>query len=241
MQETYIMSGKKLSFELTPKEKAVWEICDDFYQHGQRITYQSVAKALIQNGQKRGSNSDLCRFINSWKDNKKTSTPQRPTTTETAPTPPQPGTPSNRIESYYQTIWDQADHAIEEIQQNAFDTIALLEQQKAELNEALCLKEQEMNEMSKELARMKKPSHPGPLGFEDRLFEQANSMGDLKALDYLKLYEHHHQQCQRYIHIIQKNRLRIEKLTHMITQLKKQLIKKSTSPSIFKPSIHDPW
>ena len=49
------------------KEKEVWQVCDALFESNSKITYQSVGDGLLKLGFCRGSNSDLCRYITTWK------------------------------------------------------------------------------------------------------------------------------------------------------------------------------
>lgn len=49
------------------KEKEVWQVCDSLLKSNTKITYQSVGDTLLKLGFCRGSNSDLCRYITTWK------------------------------------------------------------------------------------------------------------------------------------------------------------------------------
>lgn len=54
-------------YQPTPKEKQVWQVCDSLYTENKRITYQSIGERLLSLGLKRGSNTDICRYLASWK------------------------------------------------------------------------------------------------------------------------------------------------------------------------------
>lgn len=52
------------------KEREVWQVCDTLEKTSEKITYQAVGDYLIKLGFRRGSNSDLCRYISTWKKRK---------------------------------------------------------------------------------------------------------------------------------------------------------------------------
>ncbi len=54
-------------YQPTPKEIQVWRVCDALLSENKRITYQSIGEHLLTMGLKRGSNSDICRYLASWK------------------------------------------------------------------------------------------------------------------------------------------------------------------------------
>ncbi len=54
-------------YQPTPKEIQVWKVCDSLLSENKRITYQSIGEHLLTMGLKRGSNSDICRYLASWK------------------------------------------------------------------------------------------------------------------------------------------------------------------------------
>ncbi len=49
------------------KEKEVWQACDELASEKALITYQAVGDRLVQLGYRRGSNSDIYRYLTSWK------------------------------------------------------------------------------------------------------------------------------------------------------------------------------
>ena len=55
------------STPLARKEKEIWHACRLIRNENKKITYHSVGEKLISLGYCRGSNSDLCRYISSWK------------------------------------------------------------------------------------------------------------------------------------------------------------------------------
>lgn len=52
------------------KEREVWQVCDALEKTSEKITYQAVGDHLLKLGFRRGSNSDLCRYISTWKKSK---------------------------------------------------------------------------------------------------------------------------------------------------------------------------
>lgn len=54
-------------YQPTPKEAEVWKVCDALLAEKKRITYQSIGERLLSQGLKRGSNTDICRYLASWK------------------------------------------------------------------------------------------------------------------------------------------------------------------------------
>ncbi|MFO1258927.1 MAG: hypothetical protein U1E78_11035 [Gammaproteobacteria bacterium] len=52
------------------KEREVWQVCDALEKISEKITYQAVGDHLLKLGFRRGSNSDLCRYISTWRKSK---------------------------------------------------------------------------------------------------------------------------------------------------------------------------
>ena len=80
-------------YQPTPKEQEVWKVCDALYAEKIRLTYHSIGERLVAWGLKRGSNTDLCRYLASWKkhhyptlgektENSSVKKPSSPNTTE---------------------------------------------------------------------------------------------------------------------------------------------------------------
>lgn len=61
------MDNSQDFYQPTPKEEQVWQVCDSLYTENKRITYQSIGERLLSLGLKRGSNTDICRYLASWK------------------------------------------------------------------------------------------------------------------------------------------------------------------------------
>lgn len=57
---------------MSRKEREVWQVCDALEKNSEKITYQAVGDHLLKLGFCRGSNSDLCRYISTWKKSKTT-------------------------------------------------------------------------------------------------------------------------------------------------------------------------
>lgn len=51
----------------TRKEKEVWEACQALEKSKANITYYAIGEQLIKLGYKRGSNSDIRRYLTTWK------------------------------------------------------------------------------------------------------------------------------------------------------------------------------
>lgn len=52
----------------TRKEKAVWEACEALLAQNCQPTYLAIGEQLIKMGHRRGSNSDIRRYLTSWKE-----------------------------------------------------------------------------------------------------------------------------------------------------------------------------
>lgn len=64
------MKANKLNRKInarTRKEKEVWEACEYLKTHQKKITYYAIGEQLINFGYKRGSNSDIRRYLTTWK------------------------------------------------------------------------------------------------------------------------------------------------------------------------------
>ena len=52
---------------ISKKEQEVWQVCDSMAKNGSKITYYTIGESLIRLGYKRGSNSDICRYLGTWR------------------------------------------------------------------------------------------------------------------------------------------------------------------------------
>lgn len=55
------------------KEREVWQACDSLLDEGEFLSYQAIGERLIVLGYKRGSNSDIHRYLKTYKDNNNSS------------------------------------------------------------------------------------------------------------------------------------------------------------------------
>jgi hypothetical protein len=70
----------------TRKENAVWLACDALHSKDKVPTYLAIGQQLVDMGYKRGSNSDIRRYLNSWKEqNPASKNVQAKSTTKPAP------------------------------------------------------------------------------------------------------------------------------------------------------------
>jgi hypothetical protein len=94
------------------KEMEVWQACDQLASENNLITYQGVGDRLVKLGYRRGSNSDIHRYLTTWKKMK-----QRTKVSSTAiPTslPFLEGDPiASAVEQFKQEIWESANQEME--------------------------------------------------------------------------------------------------------------------------------
>ncbi|MES2211983.1 MAG: DNA-binding protein, partial [Pseudomonadota bacterium] len=50
------------------KEFEVWQACNALQAEGQKITYRALGDKLVVLGYKRGSNSEIFRYLSTWRD-----------------------------------------------------------------------------------------------------------------------------------------------------------------------------
>ena len=84
------------------KEREVWQACDQLASEGSQVTYQAVGDRLVRLGYRRGSNSDIHRYLTTWKKGK-----QR---LKQAPDPL-----SDALDRFKKDIWANAHEDIESI------------------------------------------------------------------------------------------------------------------------------
>src|SRR5579872_7592088 len=60
-------SNNKIRLPNTRKEKEVWDACDQINADKQPITYYAIGEKLMAMGCKRGSNSDIRRYLKTWR------------------------------------------------------------------------------------------------------------------------------------------------------------------------------
>jgi len=64
------MKSNKLTSRMkarTRKEKEVWEACQYLKSKKKNLTYYAIGEQLVNSGYKRGSNSDIRRYLTTWK------------------------------------------------------------------------------------------------------------------------------------------------------------------------------
>jgi hypothetical protein len=49
------------------KEREVWEACEVLESQQEKLTYKAIGDKLVEMGHCRGSNSDICRYLSTWK------------------------------------------------------------------------------------------------------------------------------------------------------------------------------
>lgn len=69
LEETKLKSNKLTSRmkARTRKEKEVWEACQYLRSKKKNLTYYAIGEQLVHSGYKRGSNSDIRRYLTTWK------------------------------------------------------------------------------------------------------------------------------------------------------------------------------
>jgi hypothetical protein len=58
---------KRIRSAKTRKEREVWDACNVLQSQNRAITYFALGEQLVLMGHKRGSNSDIRRYLKSWK------------------------------------------------------------------------------------------------------------------------------------------------------------------------------
>ena len=53
--------------EQSRKEKEVWEACNTLLSASEKLTYKAIGDKLVEMGYCRGSNSDICRYLLTWR------------------------------------------------------------------------------------------------------------------------------------------------------------------------------
>ena len=59
--------NKKVNKPNTRKEREVWEACEKINLENRTITYYAIGEELIKMGYRRGSNSDIRRYLKTWR------------------------------------------------------------------------------------------------------------------------------------------------------------------------------
>lgn len=102
------------------KEQAVWEACEALTKQGARITYRNIAEKLVELGYNRGSNSDICRYLLTWKQKRY-------------------NTPPNALDHHVNDMGITLKKALSQIQEQclvyADQTLLLLERERSRLKE----------------------------------------------------------------------------------------------------------
>ena len=232
----------------TRKEKEVWEVCDLLKVDGVNITYQAVGDKLIQLGYKRGSNSDLYRYITSWrrKKNRKAFSPiisrmaQAPLVNDAIPEnitsepqeklanklPPLPDT----FERVQEEIWTEANKTIDSIEQEALDRISEAEARIEKLQKENITLKSLLEKAKEEIHALKKTNTGQPHSFQPNLaptlekilrktiHEEFNALARIRDEELIKLYNHHQEQFDKYLAALDKVKAANALLKAQLTQ-----------------------
>lgn len=63
------MNTKTTRIAGTRKEREIWEVCEKINSEKRPLTYLAIGETLVQMGYRRGSNSDIRRYLKSWRKN----------------------------------------------------------------------------------------------------------------------------------------------------------------------------
>lgn len=194
------------------KEKEVWQACDQLSAEGISITYQGVGERLVELGYKRGSNSDIYRYLTTWKTMQERS--------DLARQMPLNGSVSNGQS-------DPLQHAIEQVRQDIWleATKALTETKKQlDIKEHALAKAQDtINELKSRLIRRQKQVEELKESNEttqimQSLLESVQGLSHSRDAELAKLYDHHQQQFDRYMKIINNLKLQNYKLKRLVAK-----------------------
>lgn len=118
----------------TRKEREVWEVCEHLTEQNVKITYQAIGDTLVKLGFRRGSNSDIRRYLHTWlgyrkeqnvKTEPKPLLSANPFSFSKNPSEQPHSEDSNNLD------WQQAQLSIESLQQEYVDHLVDLERQLA--------------------------------------------------------------------------------------------------------------
>ncbi len=204
--------GKGCMLPSSRKEKEVWQACDQLSAEGNSITYQGVGERLVELGYKRGSNSDIYRYLTSWKTMKERTDLAKQVPLTSRPLINQADPLQSAIEQIRQDIWLEATKALN-------DTNKLLELKEHTLAKA----QDSINDLKSRLIRKQRQI--------DELRENTDNTKTLQALletvqgisrsrdvELAKLYDHHQKQFDRYMKIINNLKLQNHKLKRLVVK-----------------------
>lgn len=106
------------------KEREVWQACDQLASEGLQVTYQAVGDRLVQLGYRRGSNSDIHRYLTTWKKGK-----QRSVSKHTQ------DPLSHALEQFKKDIWTNAHEDIDAIKRELREKNQALETARERIRE----------------------------------------------------------------------------------------------------------
>lgn len=180
------------------KEIEVWKACDQLSSEGFQITYQAVGERLLKLGYKRGSNSDIHRYLTTWKTMKdRTQISQAPSETFFLSNTLDPI--SDAVEQFKREIWDAAQKEVEQ-----------LKKQLQEKTTALLQAEIRISEFEKQ-----KPV--------ESLINAVKALSHARDAELLKLYDHHQKQFDHYLKALSAAREENAKLNAAVKQLRNQM------------------
>ena len=176
------------------KEIEVWKACDQLASEGLQITYQAVGERLLKLGYRRGSNSDIHRYLSTWRsmEHRTSEIPLLPLQSHLDPL-------SGAIEQFKKEIWDSARKEVEKLKLELQEKTTLLIQAEARILE------------------LDKQESSGPL------VEALQALSKSRDLELLKLYDHHQTQFDHYLKAICAVKEENSRLNAMLKQMRKQM------------------
>ncbi len=194
------------------KEKEIWQACDQLSAEGCCITYQGVGERLVELGYKRGSNSDIYRYLTTWKTMKERTNLAKQVPLNTRNTDNSSDPLQQAIEQIRQDIWLEATKALNETKKEL------------EIKEHALAKAQDtIDELKSRLIRRQRQIEELKENNDTTqtlrtLLETVQGLAQTRDVEIAKLYDHHQQQFDRYMKIISNLKLQNHKLKRLVAK-----------------------
>ena len=191
--------------EQSRKEKEVWEACEVLMSQEEKLTYKAIGDKLVEMGFCRGSNSDICRYLGTWRQHKgyaQTDTPRAASSEQSA---------TSLFPPSQKDLWpvlEQIQHHLRQLD----DKVERLSKQRADAQSKAASKHNDHLQQD----WLSETFSTNQDGMSKVQFEQFTNS---QAKAFLRLFEHHEMLFEKYLSSLdalrQTNARLIKRIAHL--------------------------
>lgn len=189
--------------EQSRKEKEVWEACEVLEAQDEKLTYKAIGDKLVEMGCCRGSNSDICRYLATWRQHKGYAENHDPRAHLHASGPTTPLFPPSQND-----LWP----VLEQIQQHLRQLDEKVERISKQRSEQHASKSKQTDSSQQDW--LKETLTPSSAVTKSDFEQFTNS----QAKAFLRLFEHHEMLFEKYLSSLDALRQTNARLTHRLAQ-----------------------